>query len=700
MTRLPTFLLAIAAIAAPARAQFATPFGAANATSTTATLISEAQTIAPGKPFTLALQLKHPAGWHSYYLNSGGVENSPAIEWKLPAGFSAGPIQWPVPTAKDGFFGKSFVYAGSPALLVDITAPATLQAGETVTLSAKATWQICAESCINEGQEFTLSLPVAASAVADPAQAAFFSQARSRIPTANPAWTLRAYPAAGNFVLRLSPPAGTTVAQAQALDFIPNERFLKSLSDGGKVSRDGSDWIVTLQRNAVDFNNQAIPVGKTLSGILLGGKPGAPDAYAMRIPEVKIGPPPAVPLSLLQLLPILGGMLLGGLILNLMPCVFPVIGLKIMGFVQQAGDERGKIMGHGLLFALGVLVSFGVLSGILFAGRAAADIGWGYQLQFPGVVLGLMLLMFVLALNLFGLFEIGTAATSVGGKLQSQQGLAGSFCSGVLATIVATPCSAPFLGAAIGAAIGLPAVQFFAAFAAMAIGLALPYLILSAFPHLLRLLPRPGPWMVSFKQAMSFLLFATAGYLLWVYGGQIGLEYMLGPVFGLCLIAMAGWIYGRWFLPHLSRATRRTALTLALAFAAGGLLLAMPPKAGLKWEPWSPTRVDQLLEQGRPVYIDFTAQWCLTCQLNKKLAYSPAVIALMKAKNIAALKADKTNPSPEIEAKLQELGRTAIPVNVLLVPGKAAIVAPELLSAAYLTDLFTKEVPAAGTAEK
>jgi thiol:disulfide interchange protein DsbD len=382
-----------------------------------------------------------------------------------------------------------------------------------------------------------------------------------------------------------------------------------------------------------------------------------------------------------------------------MPCVFPVIGLKIMGFVQQAGEDRKKIALHGITFALGVLASFGVLSGILFAARSAAgaagdSIGWGYQLQNPWVVLTLMLLMFVLALNMFGLFELGTSATSVGGSLQSKQGLGGSFFSGILATVVATPCSAPFLGVAIGAAIGLPMLQFFSAFAAMAIGLSLPYLILSIFPRLIDFLPRPGAWMESFKQAMSFFLFATAGYLLWVYAGQIGLDNLLGPIFGLSSLAIAAWIYGRWNLPHRPTSTRRIAMALTLLFAIGGFLLAKPPqKSALVWEPWTQERADALLATGTPVYIDFTAQWCATCQVNKKRAYTHKVIALMHRKGVVALKADKTNPNPVIDQKLRELGRSAIPVNVLLVPGKPPIVTPELLTADYLKKLFTAELP-------
>ncbi len=698
-----------------AHSQIDALFGAAS-DQTLATLSAEAKALAPGKTLTVALQLQHPAGWHSYYFNSGGIENSPAIEWKLPPGFIAGPIQWPTPAVKDGYAGKSFVYE-SPVLLVDIAVPTTAKAGETVSLTAKATWQICAEGCRNEEQDFTLTLPVATASEADPAQAEFFKMARAKLPQPLAAWTATAFPNGDDVAIRLRPKAGAT-PPAPPAEFIPNEKFLQPLSAGGKVAKDGDAWVITLKRATKDMLEQDIPQGDSLSGILVGKKAG----YAVIIPPTRIEKAPmkaaaAAPakdakvpeaLGFFQLLLVLGGMLLGGLILNLMPCVFPVIGLKIMSFVNQAGADRRKIIAHGWMFTGGVLASFGVLSGILFAARAAGhDVNWGYQLQDPRVVLALMLLMFVLALNLFGLFEIGTSATSVGGSLQSKQGLAGSFFSGVLATVVATPCSAPFLGVAIGAAVGLPAVQFFTAFTAMGIGLSMPYLLLSAFPALVDRLPRPGAWMESFKQGMSFLLFGTAGVLLWIYVNQIEAENMLGPVLGLTLIGAAAWIYGRWFLPHRKPGVRRAAVILSLVFSAGGVLLAMPPKeatetqAGpkaaaltLEWEPWSQARVNELLKEGRPVYIDFTAKWCLTCQFNKKRAYTTEVIALMKEKGIVALRADKTKPNPAIDAKMRELGRTAIPVNVLQVPGKQPVITPELLSPGYLLELFRTEIPA------
>lgn len=656
-----------------------------------AELIPENKSIAPGGTFTLALKLEHPAEWHSYYQNSGGVEMPPSIVWKLPEGFTAGPIQWPVPEVKDGYFGKSFVYSGSPLFLVDIAAPDSIQAGGTISIGADASWQICKESCINEEKSFSLTLAVGETAEKDPAQAAVFESARKSQPAKVMGLKTNSHTEGGDITLHVE---ADSVLKETPADFIPDQPFVLAASAGGRITKDGNTWVVTLKRATKDVLDNDIPQGKSFSGILTG------PSQAIMIPDTVIGTPPAKPLPFSKYLPILGGMLLGGLILNLMPCVFPVIGLKIMGFVQQAGSDRRKIALHGVAFTVGVLASFGVISGILFVARAAAGsgadaIGWGYQLQNPWVVLTLMLLMFVLALNMFGLFELGASATSVGGSLQSKQGLGGSFFSGVLATIVATPCSAPFLGVAIGAAIALPAFQFFAAFAAMAIGLSLPYLILSIFPKLIDFLPRPGVWMESFKQAMSFFLFATAGYLLWVYAGQIGLDNLLGPIFGLSIIAVAAWIYGRWNLPHRTQKTRWTAIVLTMLFAAGGFMLAKPPeKSALVWEPWSQERVDALLSEGKPVYIDFTAQWCATCQVNKKTAYTKEVIALMQQKGVVALKADKTNPNPKIEEKLQELGRTAIPVNVLLVPEKKPVITPELLTSGYLKDLFSKEIPA------
>ena len=654
----------------------------------TATLVPEVTLVAPGNSFTVALKLEHPEGWHSYYLQSGGVELPPSITWKLPEGAKAGAIQWPTPEVKEGFSGKSFVYSNSPVFLVEITPPPSLTVGSTFTFSATANWQICEKSCIDEEASFSLNLPVAESEVIDPEQTSLFETARQSIPkplpsdvsvSANPDTTS---PDSIRLELR--------GLKARPTDFIPNEPYLKALSEAGKITSIENGFLLTLERKKVDFLEEPIPQGNSISGILVG-------PYNYVIPENRISVPSPERISLVELLKILGGMFIGGLILNLMPCVFPVIGLKIMGFVQQAGENRRSIALHGISFAVGVLASFGVLSGVLFAARAAAIKngselkGWGYQLQDPNVVVVLVLLMFILGLNMFGLFEMGTSATSVGGKLQNKSGHTGSFFSGVLATVVATPCSGPFLGVAIGATLGLPSSQFFLSFTAMALGLALPYLILSIFPSLVEKLPRPGAWMESFKQAMSFLLFGSAGYFLWFYSGLIGQEYLLAPIFGLCLIAIAAWVYGRWHLPHRAKNVRIIALVIALISFSSGVFLTLPPNPSkLEWQTWSEEKTEALLSENTPVYIDFTAQWCLTCQVNKKIAYTDEVIALAKDKGVVFLRADKSAPNPAIEAKLEKLGRTAIPVNVLIMPDKEPIITPTFLTPGVMIDLFNQ----------
>ncbi len=682
------------ASAVPAAAQVGLPFGGEGDKSTPR-IVSEVETFAPGDTISVAIALKHPDEWHSYYKNSGGIELPLSVEWMLPEGFTAGDIQWPVPQVKEGFLGKSFIYEGEPVFVIDIGTPGGLETGEEFTITAAAAWQICKETCIDENAELTLTLVSAGQTRPDPDAESLFARARDEQPVQpGDGWEITAHSDGADVTLRIDP--GDDAPEGfEAADFVPDVQFLTSAGDGGSITRDGTAWVLEIPRRTRDFMDEEIPQGDAFSGVLIDG-----EGRGIAVPETAIGVE-AAPLESLdfgRLLSVLGGMFLGGLILNLMPCVFPVIGIKIMGFVQQAGEDRKKIILHGLVFTVGVLASFFVVAGLLFMVRQAVGgeaVGWGYQLQQPWVVLSLMLLMFLLAMNLFGVFEIGTSATSVGGSLQTKQGMGGSFFSGVLATVVATPCSGPFLGAAIGVAVGLPAFQFFAAFTAMALGLATPYLVLSIFPRLVDMLPRPGAWMESFKQAMSFLLFATAGYLLWVYALLIGLENLLTPIFGLSSVAIAGWIYGRWCPPHRKSGTRRTGLAFTVLTAAAGILMLKPPQESeLVWQEWSPETVEALHDEGRPVFIDFTAAWCATCQVNKRIAYTGEVVSIMNDRGIVALVADKTRPNPVIDARLEELGRTAIPVNVLHVPGEEPVITPEILRPSYLIDLFDEHVPA------
>ena len=380
---------------------------------------------------------------------------------------------------------------------------------------------------------------------------------------------------------------------------------------------------------------------------------------------------------------------IGGLILNVMPCVFPVLGIKIMGVVQQAGEDKRQVLIHGLAYTLGVLICFWALGGLVVSlGKA-----WGFQLQSPGFVYGLCAFFLIFGLNMAGLFEIGASAVGVGADLQAKQGVSGSFFSGLLATVVATPCSAPFLGPALGYAVTLPAALAMLMFTMIGLGLASPFLLLSLVPKLVSSLPRPGAWMESFKQGMSFLLFGTVAFLAWVLTGMVEGQPMLFTLFGLVIISLGCWIYGRWSLPHKPSRTRFVAVLLTFLCVGGGLAFGWPQvekgavsegshvEGGLTWEAWSPEKVAELRAANKAVYIDYTAKWCFTCQVNKRVYKDAALQKLIADKKVVLLKADWTNEDPRITQALSELGKAAVPVNVIYTPGNAEpMILPELLS--------------------
>lgn len=380
---------------------------------------------------------------------------------------------------------------------------------------------------------------------------------------------------------------------------------------------------------------------------------------------------------------------IGGLILNIMPCVFPVLGIKVMGVVQQAGEHKAKVKMHGLAYTAGVLVSFWALAGLVIAlGK-----GWGFQLQSPFFVFGLACFFLIFSLNMAGVFEIGASAVGVGAELQSKQGLSGSFFSGLLATVVATPCSAPFLGPALGFAVTLPAPLALGFFTVIALGLASPFLLLSFAPGLVSVLPRPGAWMESFKQGMSFLLFATVAFLIWVLAGLVKESLLQHALFGLVVIAFGCWIYGRWHLPHKPARTRMIALAFTLAAVASGLWLGWPSekKGELEWAAWTPQVEQQLIDSQKPVYIDFTARWCATCQVNKRVYKDAELKKLFRGKGVTLLKGDWTNEDPAITEALKKLGKAAVPVNVLYIPGqKEPVILPELLTVENVGEALSK----------
>jgi thiol:disulfide interchange protein len=384
----------------------------------------------------------------------------------------------------------------------------------------------------------------------------------------------------------------------------------------------------------------------------------------------------------------------GGLILNMMPCVFPVLGIKVLGFVEQAGSDRRKVLSHGIVFTVGVLMSFWALAAVLaFLRAGGTQLGWGFQLQSPAFVFGLAALVLLFALNLSGVFEFGMRATGLGSAAQMKGGYAGSFFSGVLATVVATPCSAPFLAPALGAALALPVGESFAVFTAIALGLAAPYLLLTMFPGALRLLPQPGLWMETFKQAMAFPLYATVGCLVWVLAGQADENALLMALLGLTAIAMGAWAFGRFNAPGSAPTRAR------LGAIGGAMLLVIGAQMGWPrtvaatdavWEPWSTERVEQLVAEGRPIYVDFTARWCATCQTNKKVVFgSDEVRRYFKAHRVATLKGDWTNSDPRITAALAAWTRAAVPFNLVYrLQERKPRVLPEILTPAIVLAAF------------
>ncbi|MDB5931146.1 MAG: cytochrome c biosis protein transrane region, partial [Polaromonas sp.] len=407
-----------------------------------------------------------------------------------------------------------------------------------------------------------------------------------------------------------------------------------------------------------------------------------------------LAPAPAVPSAPLGLLAALLGALLGGLILNLMPCVFPVLAIKVVGFVNE--KSQATRLASGLAYSAGVVLSFLALGALLLGLRAAGDqLGWGFQLQSPAVVAALAALFTLMGLSLAGVFEFGSLVPGRIAGAQAKNPAVNAFLSGVLATAIASPCTAPFMGASLGYAVGLPAGQALAVFAAIGIGMALPYLLASAVPAVARALPRPGAWMVTFRQLMAFPMFATVAWLVWVLGQQSGIDGAGALLALLVLLALAAWSFS------LRGAAGRALAIFSIAACAGGTwaiganvikpMAAPVTAASARWQDWQPGRVEQLAAGGQSVFVDFTAAWCVTCQYNKKTTLANAsVLAALDAKNVALLRADWTRRDPAVTKALAELGRSGVPVYVLYTPGRAPVVLSEILSVSDMQAMLAR----------
>jgi len=654
-----------------------------------ASLLAEVDAVQPGEPFYAALRLEHEGHWHTYWVNPGtGLATS--IEWELPEGFTAGEIEWPAPTVlrdrrHGGIIGNG--YEGEVLLPVKITPPENLEVGTHVTLRATADWLMCDEVCIPGGAELELSLRVAENGENNAHLSGWSTRIRETIaelPTALPDhWRLSATRSGDAITLKVTPTdsakSGNTVSPLPTHFFADDNLVGYELAQ--QITPDGKSGYTLTLKVSPEMRDEPV---ERLMGVLIadGGwrAEGALAGLRVDVPISEAPQPVGAVVGSTQTVGLLATAalaFLGGLILNLMPCVFPVLGIKILGFVNQAGSEKRKVVAHGLVFSLGVLLSFWTLAGVLAILRAGGEqLGWGFQLQSPEFVFGLAVLLLVFAMNLSGVFEFGLGAMGLGAGLQTKSGLSGSFFTGVLATVVATPCSAPFLAPALGAALAMPVSESFLIFTAIAVGLSTPYLLLSIFPKAIGVLPRPGTWMETFKQFMAFPLYATVGYLLWVLAGQASENALLLVFLGLVVIALGLWCYGRLRAPGASACRARVGLVGGAALLACGLWLGWPQAPSpteVVWEPWSEELVSKYQREGRTIYLDFTARWCATCQTNKKLVFSSGeVLRTFANKNVAALKADWTSKDPKITAELAKYQKSAIPFNLVYLPGEAS----------------------------
>ena len=719
--RLPfVFLLGLLTLAVAPRSFAAT----ARPEHVKASFVAADATVQPGQSITIALRLVHDPHWHTYWVFPGtGLPTS--IKWKLPPGWKAGDIQWPAPhilrDSKKNIVGNG--YEGELFLPVTLTAPADAKPGESVELKANVDWLMCEDVCIPGGAALAFSVAVSADAPKpDPTWGEKIRATVAALPRADAAWKVSAARAAKTVTLQVTPADAAKLAGVAPKD-------VHFFSEDGLIAYDQPQTVKPDGRGGFVLGLPIDPTGPTdvkqLIGVLTsesGWLPGG-TLRGLRV-ATEFSAASASGAALRSAAPVGGaqpsgslpGTLLlafvGGLILNLMPCVFPVLGIKILGFVNQAGHQRSKIVAHGLVFALGVLLSFWSLAGVLAVLRASGDqLGWGFQLQSAAFVYALAVLLLVFGMNMSGVFEFGLRATAVGGELQMKSGYAGTFFTGVLATVVATPCSAPFLAPALGAALAVSTVESFAIFTAIALGLSTPYLLLSIFPQAVKVLPRPGAWMETFKQFMAFPLYATVGYLVWVLAAQTGDEAFRSVLFSLVLIAMAVWMYGRWTAPGASAGRARFGVASLVLIGALGLWVGWPRDAQAQttvgvaphvtWEPWSPEAVAKLRAESRTVYVDFTARWCATCQTNKKLVFSSDAVLDYFAKNkIATLRGDWTTKDPRITAELAAYGRSAVPFNLIWKPGRESpVILPEILTASTVLDALKAEDGASGTRE-
>lgn len=677
-------------------------------------LVADQKSVTKGSRFTYGVHFKPDPGWHIYWKNAGDSGLAPQFTWSTAADIAIQEPQWPHPDRIAS--GPLVNYALYETLL---PFPAIAQSSLTdtsITTSVHVEWLVCKDECLPGEATLSLTLPVTNYPGAPSEHWKAFDTAFRKVPVPLKRVSIAIEERLDEVVVALIPLDGQTLPSDVTL--IPEDRKVIANAAPQRTENDGEVVRLFIKR---DPFRQA-PITR-LRGVLVSpsGWTPAGTPKAVTIDTNPQEPPPGddtlsgndtsteAPVST-PLVAALISALIGGLLLNLMPCVFPVLSIKVLGFVQHANKTNSSTKLHGISFSLGVLVSFWILAAILLTLQASGEqLGWGFQLQSPAFVVAMIFIFITLGLLFLSDIMIGQKIQTVAGRSKLPTNFIGSFLNGVLATAVATPCTAPFMSTALAATLTLPALSAIAIFTALGIGMSIPYLVLSFAPSLLSVLPKPGAWMETFKQLMAFPLFASAIWLCRVYARQMGFEppgvtLFINVLWGILCVGFCFWL-----LLRASQATRITTKRLlsmtALASLVLGIGIALPsssqvdeaqinacapsesPKPfrdsfGLLWESYSEQRLARILAQGRPVFLDFTAEWCITCQVNERVVFrSQAVRDLLIRKNVTLIRADWTSKNPAITRAIRRFGRNGVPVNVLLAsPEAPPLVLPNILT--------------------
>ena len=686
-----TLIAALSLVLTPALA-VATESNVQQSPRATVSLVSEYAAVSPGQALRIGLRQRLAPHWHTYWKNPGDAGSPPSITFKAPDGATVGEIAWPGP---DRFIigpVASYGYENEIVFPMDLTVPRDARPGSQLVLEADADWVVCEKECIPEEGKFRLALPVEASArPASVGILAAFKSADARQPQPS-AW--RASVSAGESTLQLAVEGeGISAASVRSALYFPDSwGVVDHVADQALTVEEGRLTLATTK-------GQGYAPGPSAGLLAITDGGGQKRWFALEptpaaaAPAPATGAPAALPLWQMALFAFLGG-----LILNLMPCVFPVLAIKATAVAAMSGSDRRAVRLSGLFYTLGVLAAFMALALALLAVRLGGSaVGWGFQFQSPLFVAAMSWLMLAIGLNLSGVFEVGGALAGAGQGLAERKGHAGSFFTGLLAVVVATPCTAPFMGAAIGSALVAPAYVSLAVFATMGLGLALPFLLLGLFPAVARRLPRPGAWMVTLRQAMAFPMYATAAWLLWVLAQQAGEAGLRMALAGLVLVGLVAWLVGlgqqragkTWWPRGAALAGVAGIVGLMAALHGAGPVAAASPAQSMQAEPYSAERLAALRAEGKPVFVNMTAAWCITCLVNERTTLSTAAVQeAMREHDVVYMKGDWTNRDPAITAFLQSFQRDGLPFYAFYPAGKAPVVLPPVLTQAIVTESF------------